>query len=48
MVQTVRVAGRAGLSGRGPRHIFANIKTPGNVTEFHMAVGESWVKRNGR
>jgi hypothetical protein len=27
---------------------FANIKTPGNDTEFHMAVGESWVKRNGR
>ena len=27
---------------------FADIKTPGNNTEFHMAVGESWVKRNGR
>jgi len=27
---------------------FADIKTPGNDTEFHMAVGESWVRRNGR
>ena len=27
---------------------FADIKTPGNNAEFHMAVGESWVKRNGR
>ena len=27
---------------------FADMKTPGNNTEFHMAVGESWVKRNGR
>jgi hypothetical protein len=27
---------------------FADIKTPGNDTEFHTAVGESWVRRNGR
>jgi hypothetical protein len=27
---------------------FADIKTPGNNAEFHMAVGESWVKRNRR
>jgi len=27
---------------------FADMKTPGNNTEFHMAVGESWVRRNGR
>jgi hypothetical protein len=27
---------------------FADIKTPGNNAKFHMAVGESWVKRNGR
>ena len=27
---------------------FAVIKTPGNDAEFHMAVGESWVKLNGR
>jgi ketosteroid isomerase-like protein len=27
---------------------FADIKIPGNNDEFHMAVGESWVKRNGK
>jgi hypothetical protein len=27
---------------------FADIKTPRNNAEFHLAVGESWVKRNGR
>jgi hypothetical protein len=27
---------------------FAQINTPGNNAEFHMAVGESWVRRNGR
>ena len=27
---------------------FADIKTPGNDAEFHMAVGESWAKRDGR
>jgi ketosteroid isomerase-like protein len=27
---------------------FADIKIPGNNAEFHMAVGEAWVKRNGQ
>ncbi len=27
---------------------FADIKTPGDIVEFHMAVGEVWVKRNGQ
>jgi hypothetical protein len=27
---------------------FADIKTPGNDVDFHMAVGEAWVKRNGQ
>jgi uncharacterized protein DUF4440 len=27
---------------------FADIKSPGNDAEFHMSVGESWVKRNGQ
>ncbi|HWY07049.1 MAG TPA: nuclear transport factor 2 family protein [Candidatus Acidoferrales bacterium] len=27
---------------------FADIKTPGADVEFHMAVGEVWVKRNGQ
>ncbi len=27
---------------------FANVKTPGEIAEFRMAVGEVWVKRNGR
>src|SRR6266849_5094502 len=27
---------------------FADIKIPGNDAEFHMAVGEVWVKRNGQ
>jgi hypothetical protein len=27
---------------------FANIKTPGNDAEFHMAVGEFWMKRSGQ
>jgi ketosteroid isomerase-like protein len=27
---------------------FADVKTPGNDVEFHMAVGEVWVKRNGQ
>jgi ketosteroid isomerase-like protein len=27
---------------------FADIKTPGNDVEFHMAVGEAWVKHNGQ
>ena len=27
---------------------FADIKTPGNEVEHHMAVGEFWVKRNGQ
>jgi hypothetical protein len=26
---------------------FADVKTPGDNAEFHMAVGEVWVKRNG-
>jgi ketosteroid isomerase-like protein len=26
----------------------ANVKTPGEIAEFQMAVGEVWVKRNGR
>jgi hypothetical protein len=27
---------------------FADIKIPNNDAEFHMAVGEAWVKRNGQ
>ena len=27
---------------------FAVIKTPGDIVEFQMAVGEVWVKRNGQ
>jgi hypothetical protein len=27
---------------------FADIKTPGDNVEHHMAVGEAWVKRNGQ
>jgi hypothetical protein len=27
---------------------FADIKTPGDNVEHHMAVGEVWVKRNGQ
>ena len=27
---------------------FADIKTPGDVCEHHMAVGEFWIKRNGK
>jgi hypothetical protein len=27
---------------------FAEIKTPGDNVEHHMAVGEAWVKRNGQ
>jgi len=27
---------------------FADVTTPGENTEFHMAVGEVWVKRNGQ
>ena len=27
---------------------FANVKTPGEIVEFQMAVGEVWVKRNGQ
>ena len=27
---------------------FANVKTPGNIVEFQMAVGEVWVKRHGQ
>jgi hypothetical protein len=27
---------------------FANVKTPGEIAEFRMTVGEVWVKRNGR
>ena len=27
---------------------FADVKTPGNDVEFHMAVGEVWAKRNGQ
>ncbi|MGH9404311.1 MAG: nuclear transport factor 2 family protein [Terriglobia bacterium] len=27
---------------------FADIKTPGEKTEHHMAVGEVWVKRDGQ
>ena len=26
----------------------ADVKTPGDSVEFHMAVGEVWVKRNGQ
>ncbi len=27
---------------------FADVKTPGDIAEFQMAVGEVWVKRNGQ
>ncbi|MGD0693790.1 MAG: nuclear transport factor 2 family protein [Terriglobia bacterium] len=27
---------------------FADVKTPGDIVKFHMAVGEVWVKRNGQ
>jgi len=27
---------------------FANVKTPGEIAEFRMAVAEVWVKRNGQ
>jgi ketosteroid isomerase-like protein len=27
---------------------FADVKTPGEIAEFQMAVGEVWVKRNGQ
>ena len=27
---------------------FANVKTPGEIVELQMAVGEVWVKRNGQ
>jgi hypothetical protein len=27
---------------------FADIKIPGNDAEFHMAVGEAWIKHNGQ